>query len=79
MKLNIRRDCVDPKSYFVVSDNDIVARFRMNDSGSNTRYSVWMYKRGRLRTFDTLDETLSYIEVSWCRELAREIYQRKTG
>lgn len=79
MKLNIRRDCVDPKSYFVVSDNAIVARFCINDSGSTTKYMVWMYRRGRFRTFNTLEETLSYIEVGWCRELAREIYQRKTS
>lgn len=74
IELKVKRDLLWPESYFVVTENRIVARFRRTDSG----YSVWMYKRHIKREFPGLRETLVFIENSFCQELARnEVYKRE--
>lgn len=73
--LSIRRDLLNPESYFVVTDSGIVARFRKSGLG----YIAWMYGRNIKREFSGLKDTLVYIEGSFCRELAREIHEGETG
>lgn len=75
IELSIRRDLLNPESYFVVTDSGIVARFRKSVFG----YIVWMYGRNIKREFSGLKDTLMYIEVRFCRGLVREIHEEETG